>query len=183
MRETLTAVACLFLSCTASLVAHIQTPRPVSPQNIHALVQAIQDEIYDEGCQGYGYDASGSANGTKYELPLYVKPTWNGSGDSWAIYKFLPIGEVLRMFSNRSDGLVELAGHPEWNFPPTDPSYLTVFMDDNELCRMKHDWIRTTLSLDTNPPVDVVLESIKRQKLRFGDNYVKHKRDCSFSWR
>ena len=157
--------------------------RAVTKPEIAALTLAIQDEMYDEGCEGYGYDASGVGHGTTYGLPLYVNPAWNQSGLSWAIYKLLPLGEVLRMFSIRSDGLAELDGHPEWNFPPTEPSYLTVYMDDDELCKVKHQWIRTTLTLDAKPSQTVVLQASKRQKLRFGDEYVKHKRDCSFAWR
>jgi hypothetical protein len=157
-------------------------PRIAQP-DIKALIQAIQDEIYDEGCQGYGFDASRHHGDNSYDLPLYVKPTFNSEKLYWAIYKLLPIGEVLREFAIGGDGLAAVSGHPQWRFPSTDPSYLTVYMDDDQLSQFKHDWMRTSFTLERSPSAQRLREARERQKKRFGSSYVIHKRDCSFSWR
>ena len=57
------------------------------------------------------------------------------------IYKLRPIREVCRVFWYNDSGLAILGGHPEWNFPPTEPSYLTVYMDDDQLIQFKHDFL------------------------------------------
>lgn len=169
-----------------ALLPYVQGPKEasrVTTSDQRAVVEAIQDEIYDEGCQTYGYDASRRSSDTEYELPVYVQPTFKNGGVSWAIYKLLPIGEVLRMFSVRPDGLVVLYGHPEWRFPPTEPSYLTEYMDDDDLCRLKHTWLRTSLKLELRPSKSILDEATARQKLRLGAKYRRHPADCSFSWR
>lgn len=162
-----------------------QAPRgsPVTTMDRSALVEAIQDEIYDEGCQGYGYDAAAIHSGRTYDLPLYIQPSFDGNGDSWAIYKLLPQGEVYRMFSVDQNGLASLYGHPEWRFPPTGPSYLTVYMDDNQLCQFKHDWIKSSFAVDLMPTSQRIREASQRQRIRLGKEYRPHKRDCSFDWR
>ena len=62
-----------------------------------------------------------------YELNAYFKPTLNSTGTGWVIYKLMPYGQVLRMFSLRSDGVAVLYGKLRDRFPPTQPSYLTVY--------------------------------------------------------
>ncbi|MFZ3200971.1 MAG: hypothetical protein ACLQMT_06410 [Candidatus Acidiferrales bacterium] len=156
---------------------------PVTQADVQALILAIQDEIYDEGCQGYDADASEKGIDHSFQLPLYVQHSFNGSGLAWAIYKFLPEGEVLREFALNDHGLVYLGGHPEWHFPPTEPSHLTVYMDDDQLCQFKHEWIRTSFALELRPTAQRLHEAAERQKLRFGGDYRPHKHDCSFDWR
>ena len=104
--------------------------------------------------------------------------TWPGRS-----YKLLPAGEVMRMFWIDPSGLARVGGHPEWDFPPTEPSYLTVYMDDGDLCKFKGEWIRAKLRIDLRPSKEVIAEAMKRQRARFGKYYVRHRRDCSFSWR
>jgi hypothetical protein len=84
------------------------------------------------------------------------------------IYKLMPHGEVFRFFDFSSDGLVVLDGDPELNFPPTQPSLKTVYMDDDELCRMKRTWIRQSFEVDDSPNRETVQEAVRRQKLRTG---------------
>jgi hypothetical protein len=164
--------------------------RRITENDKKAVVQAIEDEIYDEGCQGYGFDAAESHSANRYQLRVYIDPDIDVSNEpgtvlqiGTVIYKFLPLGEVYRGFSIESNGSAIIYGHPEWRFPPTGPNYLTAYMDDDELCRLKHDWVRTNFELDTTPPVQRVRDAQQRQKIRFGEQYRNHRRDCSFNWR
>ena len=132
--------------------------------------------------QGYGANASSGVRNGTYELPLYVKPSFNDQDTGWRS-QYLPVGEVLRMFSVEPNGVANIYGHPEWNFPPTEPSYLTVYMSDDDLCQSKHDWLRTKLVLELVPSKERLREATARQRLRMGERYRAHKRDCSFGWR
>ena len=38
------------------------------------MILAIEDEIYDEGCEGYGFDAAITHNEKSYELPSILNP-------------------------------------------------------------------------------------------------------------
>lgn len=184
------AAAFLVLSGFLLFGQHTATPqKPAASENsvtsadVRALILAIQDEMYDEGCQGYGFDASATHDTRSYQLPLYVGRSFNAQGIAWSIYKFLPVGEVLRAFGVDNDGLATIYGHPEWRFPPTELSYLTVYMNDDELARLKHDWMRTSFTLELRPAAARLQEAASRQKMRLGDGYRSHKRDCSFAWR
>jgi hypothetical protein len=156
-----------------------------------AVAQAIEDEMYDEGCQGYVGDIGQPAGGNTYQVRAYIQPQLAtgkdegevGKGLGWVIYKFRPLGEVYRMFWFKNDGMAVLGGNPQWNFPRTESSYLTIYMDDDKLCRLKHDWVRTNFELDTTPPVQRVRDAQRRQKIRLGEQYRNHRRDCSFNWR
>lgn len=163
--------------------SHAARERTLADQDVKAVTLAIEDEIYDEGCQGYGADASAGIQNGSYALPLYIKPSFNDQDLGWAIYKLLPVGEVLRTFSVDSNGNAVIYGHPEWNFPPSEPSYLTVYMNDDDLCQSKHDWVRTKINLELAPSKERLRDAATRQQQRLGERYRTHKRDCSFSWR
>ena len=177
------AIATLLVLFILSSFSYTGRERPLAHQDVKAVTLAIEDEIYDEGCQGYGADASESIQDGHYELPLYIKPSLNDQDLGSAIYKLLPVGEVLRTFSVDPNGLAVMYGHPEWNFPPTEPSYLTVYMKDEALCQSKHDWVRAKITLELAPSKDRLREAATRQRQRLGDRYRTHRRDCSFSWR
>lgn len=163
---------------------------PVTDADKKAIVQAIEDEIYDEGCQGEGWDAAARHDDTSaYEQRVYIEPDLDvdqGSNSDersgYVIYKLMPIGEVYRLYWFEK-GLVVLGGHPEWDFPPTEPSYKSVYMDDDDLCHFKRDWLRTTFTITLKPTRERVQEAAARQKQRLGEKYVAHQRDCSFGWR
>jgi hypothetical protein len=153
-----------------------------------AVILAIEDEIYDEGCEGYGFDAAATHDEKSYELPVYFEPTVKKANESGldegsVIYRLLPIGEVEREYSVDLGVLATLYGHPEWNFPPTSPSQRAVFVDDNTLYQLKHDSVRATFTLDLSPSPQRVREAGARQRQRMGERYRAHKRDCSFGWR
>ena len=153
-----------------------------------AIILAIEDEIYDEGCQGYGFDAAIAHDGKSYEMPVYFEPTDGAKKESEGaegsiIYRLLPIGEIQREYSIDHSGLATLYGHPEWNFPPTTSSLRTVFMDDDTLCQLKHDSVRARFTLDLSAVPERLRAAAARQRQRMGERYRAHKRDCSFSWR
>ena len=80
----------------------------------------------------------------------------------------MPYGEVLRLFFIRKDGIVVLVGDPENRFPITQPSKLTVFMDDDEVCSMKQRWIKSSILVDEQPSLDTTEASATRQETRTG---------------
>jgi hypothetical protein len=70
------------------------------------------------------------------------------------------------LFSIRSDGLAILYGKLRDHFPPTQPSYLTVYMDDDELCQMEREWKKGQFTVELKPSADRVTEARARQKKR-----------------
>jgi hypothetical protein len=153
LMAALAVFLCAFLFPNANVRnGKVENPKTsLADQDMTAVALAIEDEIYDEGCQSYGADASAGVHNGTYELPLYIKPIWNEQDLGWAIYELLPVGEVLRMFSDEPNGTAIIYGHPEWNFPSTEPSYLTVYMNDGDLCESKREWVTTKLTLELEP--------------------------------
>lgn len=145
-----------------------QDTRRVTTADVKALTQAITDEIYDYGYQASFMDIGEPVKQDEHELRLYVQPTFNDQGLAWAIYKLMPYGEVLRMFSIQKDGMVVLGNNPEFGFPSTEPSYLTVYMDDDELCRDKQTWLKANFIIQLHPGAPRLREAAERQKERIG---------------
>jgi hypothetical protein len=57
-----------------------------------AVIQAIEDEIYDWGCQNSVDLVAVEISPGKFQLPGYINPVIvDGRGE--VIYKFMPIGE------------------------------------------------------------------------------------------
>ncbi|MGH9757999.1 MAG: hypothetical protein ACRD4M_09700, partial [Candidatus Acidiferrales bacterium] len=48
--------------------------RRLTEAETRAVIQAVADEIYDEGCQGYGADAASVQGNGWYQLRMYVSP-------------------------------------------------------------------------------------------------------------
>lgn len=140
----------------------------VTEADVKAVVQAIEDEIYDYGYQGWGFDVGKHISDDEYRVRVYVEPTLNKDRAAWAIYKLMPFGEVYRLFWIGSDGLAELSGNPEWDFPSTEPSYLTVYMNDDQLCQLKHDWLKSSFVITLKPSPERLREAAERQKKRVG---------------
>lgn len=143
-----------------------EIPRPLTPADKKAVEQAIVDEIYLNDLEGYGFDVGKQISDSRYELNAYFKPTLNSENAGWVIYKLMPYGEVYRMFYIRSDGLAVLFGKLRDRFPPTQPSYLTVYIDDDELCRMKTEWQKGRLTVELKPSADRLAEARARQQKR-----------------
>jgi len=140
--------------------------QPLSQADKDAVMQAIVDEMYANDLQPYVMDIGKEVSRSEYQVGVYFKPTLNSNRAGWVIYKLLPYGEVLRMFILRSDGSAVLFGKLRDRFPPTQPSYLTVYMDDNELCQAKKDWQKEYFSVELKPSEERVSKARARQQKR-----------------
>lgn len=151
--------------------AIVRTNGPITQRDITAVLLAIKDEIYAGGCAPLFSDIGKPVGQGKHEIDAYFRPTLT-DGMSSVIYKFWPFGEVNRMYWIDKAGLSHLAGHPTWGFPATEPSYLTIYMSDQELSRAKATWRRVALSINISPSRDRVRQAKQRQIERGGDLHV-----------
>jgi hypothetical protein len=106
--------------------------RKISNIEIHAVVQAVQDEIYDYGFEEdysqVGENLAGDPSKWESRMPIYIDPGIEG-GEGRVIYSLMRYGEIYRVFTIRKDGVVILDGDPELEFPPAQPSRKTVNMN------------------------------------------------------
>jgi hypothetical protein len=51
-------------------------------------------------------------------------------------------------------------------FRITQPSYPTVYMDDGDLCKLKHDWIKRQFVVELYPSKETVAAARARQRDR-----------------
>lgn len=135
----------------------------------NGVITAIEDEVYASNGQGYYADVGQPDDeDISHRLPVYIKPTmYKGTG--WIIYKFMPYGEVNRMFYVNKRGLVILHGNPHNGFPPTQPDRLTVYMGDEQLCALKHTWIKKHFVIRIPPSKKRLALAKKRQQMRLGN--------------
>lgn len=140
--------------------------RALSQADKDAVVQAIIDEMYVNNLQPYVIDVGKELSSSEYQLNIYFKPSLNKDNVGWAIYKLMPYGQVYRLFSIRGDGLAILYGKLRDHFPPTQPSYLTVYMDDDELCQIEREWQKGHLIVELKPSADRIAEARARQQKR-----------------
>ncbi|MGH7017280.1 MAG: hypothetical protein ACRED8_09375 [Caulobacteraceae bacterium] len=142
----LTAVAVVFAAAVgASAATDVISVTPVIEQKI---VRAVETEIYQRGDEGYFGDIGVPAGPGLHRLAIFIRPTINNR-EGWVIYKFMPFGQIIRMYVLDSKGGVTLHGDPTNGFPPTQPDYMTVYMDSDQLCRLEHEWIRANFVIDT----------------------------------
>jgi hypothetical protein len=161
--------------------------RKLSELEVKAIIQAVEDEIYDYGYQKYFYQmgedvcAPPNPNSPTTRMWIYIKPELNVTYSSGSvIYKLMPYGEVIREFVVRKDGMVIFSANPENGFPPTQESNTkTLYMDDDELCQAKHDWLKRSFIVVNSPSAERIQEAVQRQKLRTGFSdweYRHHKK-------
>jgi hypothetical protein len=148
----------------------------VTPEDQKAIALAIEDEIYDRNLQGYYSDLGGGVGQYKVRVEFYVEP-YIKSGTAYLIYKFMPYGEVYRVFWIRDDGLAHLDGNPDIGFPPTQRNYLTVYGDDDSLCKRKREWLRFHFIIDVQPTKERIAEAVARQKKRTGHSTWEEKQE------
>src|SRR5690348_800706 len=135
-------------------VHHDQTTHRIKDSEVAAVIQAVQDEIYDYGFEddypqvGGNLARRGSARISC--MPIYIDPTVK-NGEGRAIYYSAHYGEVFREFFIRKDGIAVLDGDPGLGFPPTQPSHRTAYMDGTSVRRMKRDWLKRFFRIDTSP--------------------------------
>src|SRR5690348_14234823 len=104
-----------------------------------AIALAIEDEVYDRGYQK-SFDMVGpEIRPGVTQIVGYVEPQLKDGGGT-VIYKLMPYGEVMRGYHFDKGGLAVLEGDPDGGFPPTDGDTLTLYMDDDDICRAKHSW-------------------------------------------
>ena len=150
----------------------------VTEKDQRAVVQAIEDEIYDWGCQSYDDFVGKEITPGKFELRLYINPQLE-EGRGEIIYKFMPMGEIYRSFSIGKDGRASLWDDPWLGFGPERPSYNTLYMDESDLCRFKSTWLKTTFIIQVHPAEGRIRDAIERQKKRLGKSYRPHDQNCS----
>ena len=135
-----------------------------------ALLLAIEDEIYERGFQKHFYMVGPEMSPGVTRLPLYVQPTVKNDGGT-AIYKLMPYGEVLRGFHFKPDGVAVLESDPESGFPSTGPDMLTLYLDDDDVCRWKHSWKKYHFEVVDSPSAEMIEQAAARQKQRLGYSY------------
>jgi len=147
--------------------------RPISHREVEAVIQAVEDEIYDYGYQKHFYHIGeniGTASAPRARIRIYIDPEINTAGQiGQIIYKLMPYGEVFRDYAILNNGLVVLEGDPQNGFPQTqESSTKTLYMDDDDILRMKHDWLRRFFTVDDSPAPSRIQQAAERQKERTG---------------
>lgn len=152
-----------------------QDNRPITSQEIDAVKTAILDEIYDYKFEGAYIDIE-ALTSRGYKIRLYIRPNLiQGSGQ--VIYK-LPIGEVARVFEF-SKNLAVLAREPRDKFPPTSGSTLTLYLDDEEICADKRNWLHEALWISPTPSKAEVNAAVARERTRKGTSQHDELREPS----
>ena len=161
----------LLLSAFSSSNAQDTTKIRLTQSQTRALVQAVQDEIYDREYQGYFFPEGGPVgeviSESRTRVPLYVDPVVE-EGEGEAIYKLMPYGEVLRLFHVHKDGTVVLDGDPELGFPASQPNRKTLYLGDRDVNRMKREWVKSSFDIDLSPRPEAIQDVVRRQKQRTG---------------
>jgi hypothetical protein len=78
----------------------------------------------------------------------------------------MPHGELIRYFHVQKDGTVRLEGDPQLGFPASQSSRKTVYLRDDDLCRMKRDWVKSAFDVDLLPNSERIQDAVRRQKQR-----------------
>jgi hypothetical protein len=176
MKRGMLLIICLLVVFSSGALAQTGAQsRRLTPAEIKAIDAAVQDEIYD-----YGYFSDFYQIGQNIGTPthwiarsrIFINPIYNiANGDGQIIYKLMPYGQIYRLFYLSSGGGVQLDGDPQNHFPITQPSRLTVYMDEEEVCRYERTWIKGFFTIDANPSDEIIEAAAKRQKVRSGFSY------------
>jgi len=150
--------------------------KPVD-QYIPAIIQAVEDEIYDQKYEGEYFliDDQGSGDSTPAKISIYISKEISKDGDGVAIYKLMPYGEVYRLFVVQKNGLVLLLGDPHNRFPPIGGSVLTVYMTDDKVCDfIRNKATKSFFTVDPEVSKQRLSEAIQRQLSREGFSYRQY---------
>ena len=171
MRTSAFLSVSLLLITSSPSSAQGTTKVRLTPSETRALVQAVQDEIYDREYQGNFFPEGGPVgdiiSDSRTRVPLYVDPVLE-DGEGEAIYKLMPYGEVLRLFHVHDDGTIVLDGDPELGFPASQPNRKTVYIKDGDVDRMKRGWAKSSFEIDLSPSPETIQDVVRRQKQRTG---------------
>jgi hypothetical protein len=169
MKTQVLLFALLVLAVSPSFGNQGTKKTTVTQPETRKIVQAIQDEVYDYEYEGHYFPEGGPVgdvvSSSRTRVPLYIDPTIE-DGEGQLIYKLMPYGEVLRLFHVHDDGTVVLDGDPEIGFPASQPNRKTVYLKDDDVCRMKHEWLRSSFEVDLSPSPERVQDAVRRQKQR-----------------
>jgi hypothetical protein len=80
----------------------------------------------------------------------------------------MPYGEIFRIFFIDENGQIKLDGDPHNHFPLSQPSHMTIFMDDEDICRIKQSWLKDFFVVDVSPTQEMIEAAARRQKDRTG---------------
>lgn len=153
--------------------------RQISAKGKHAILLAVSDEIYDYGYYNDYYQFGENAGTPEHwilKINIYIKPNYNLTDNFGEIvYKFMPFEQIYRLFEIEPDGKVLLNGDPDNHFPITQPSHLTVYMNELDVCRMEKTWLSTALFIDTKPSIEMLKAAAKRQKNKTGFSNYEYK--------
>ena len=158
-------ISALLFSVTSGISTppHRAQNKQVTDSNARAVITAILDEIYLDTLAGqYSLLPRGGAS-----VSLYIRPSWDDR-QIWVIYKLLPYGEVRRAVWPVGDGsLMQLAGSPmEWPASAWEQFVLTVYLDDDDVMRMKSTWKRFSFAVDVEASPLEVQAARRRQAIR-----------------
>ena len=171
MRTSPFLLVSLLLIASSPSNAQGATKVRLTQSETKALVQAVQDEIYDREYQGYFFPEGGPVgdliSDSRTRVPLYIDPMVE-DGEGEAIYKLMPYGEVLRLFHVHDDGTIVLDGDPELGFPASQPNRKTVYLRDDDVDRMKREWVKSSFEIDLWPSAETIQDVVRRQKQRTG---------------
>lgn len=138
----------------------------ISEAQAKAVVQAIEDEIYDYEYQVEFLDVKTHLDSAR--LTAYINPELRDGSVGEVVYKLMPHGEIIRWFQIMEDGLIILDREPEVGFPPTSQSMKTVYLNDETLLQMKLNWQKHQYTVLLSPPAERVRQAVERQKKRYG---------------
>jgi hypothetical protein len=168
--KTSAVLLCSFLLIALSISSGQRDSKGrVTQSEISSIAQAIRDEIYDYEYEEHFFPEGGPVgdviSSTKVRVSLYVDPQIR-DGEGRTIYKLMPHGEVIRYFHVQKDGTVRLEGDPQLRFPASQPSRKSVYLRDDDLCRMKRDWVKSAFDVDLSPDSERIQDAVRRQKQR-----------------
>jgi hypothetical protein len=157
----------LLLTASSPSIAQGTTKSGLTQSETKALIQAVQDEIYDREYQAYFFPEGGPVGDVismfKTRVPLYVDRVLE-RGEGEAIYKLMPYGEVVRLFHVHVDGIIVLDGDPELGFPASQPNRKTVYLRDDDLDRMKHEWVRSSFKIGLWPSPQTIQDVVQKRR-------------------
>jgi hypothetical protein len=134
---------------------------------VQAVILAVEDEVYDFDYQKQFWEVGPEPTRGTTRLPVYIQPALK-DGEGAVIYKLMPYGEVILDIHFNKEGLAVLEGEADGGFRPTQPNMLTVYLDDDDVCRWKHDWLREHFDIMDAPPPERIRDASQRQKQRVG---------------
>lgn len=172
---------CSFAAVSVLLAgAQHREKRKITDAEVKAVIQAIEDEIYDRGYEEeYAVVDTPPACGPRKNsncIRIYINPEIevDGTGGE-VIYKLMPYGEVFRDYGILDSGLVVLSGDPHNEFNPTyEDARKTVYMDEDLVFRMKRDWLKSFFVVDESPGEKMIDAAARRQKSRTGFSFWQY---------